>query len=312
MKLPRYQPMLATKRRRPFDADGWAFELKLDGIRGLWSWDGERAEIRTRTGRLVNDSYPELLGFVPPVPCVLDGEVISFGEDGNPSFGLLQNRMNHGGSGDGPAPLAFVVFDVLFWNGDVTSRPLTERRAILEGIALPSPFVLADQVIGDGTALFAAVVEHDLEGIVAKKLDSTYQPGRRSDAWVKVMHRKTMRAVVGGYLPGTGRRETTLGSLALGLWDGDSLRYVGNVGSGFTDSDISAIFDALRQMEQPDTPFAGESTTPKGTVFVTPALVAHVEYANWTRDDHLRAPVFKGFGGEHHADITWSVEGPDA
>lgn len=302
--------MLATKRRRPFDAAGWVFELKLDGIRGLWSWDGERAEIRTRTGRLVNDSYPELLRFEPPVPCILDGEIIAFGEDGNPSFGLLQNRMNP--SNGVPANLAFVVFDVLFWNEDLTGAPLSVRRGILENLQLPSPFVISEQVAGDGTALFDAVVAHDLEGVVAKRLDSTYQPGRRSDSWIKILHRKTLRTVVGGFLPGTGWRETTFGSLAVGLWDGDRLRYVGNVGSGFTDSDVTAISDALRQMQQDDNPFHADSTIPKETIYVTPALVAHVEYANWTGDHHLRAPVFKGFGGEPNQDITWSAEGPDA
>lgn len=302
--------MLATKRRRPFDAPGWAFELKLDGIRGLWSWDGERAEIRTRTGRLVNAAYPELLGFVPPVPCILDGEIIAFGDDGNPSFGLLQGRMS--ANSDGAASLAFVVFDVLFWNEDLTASPLSARRAVLEGIELPSPFVLSDQVVGEGTALFEAVVEHDLEGVVAKRLDSTYQPGRRSDSWIKILHRKTMRAVIGGFLPGTGWREATFGSLALGLWDEDRLRYVGNVGSGFSDADVAAISKALRQMQHDDDPFHPDSTVPKETVFVVPSLVAHIEYANWTGDHHLRAPVFKGFGGEPHRDITWSVEGPEA
>lgn len=309
MKLPRYKPMLATKRRLPFDAPGWAFELKLDGIRGIWSFDGSSVALRTRSGRLVNDSYPELLNFRPPVPCVLDGEVIAFGEDGNPSFDLLQHRMS---PGDTTTPVAFVVFDVLFWESDVTSLPLSERRQILEAIDLPSPFLLADQLENDGIALFEAVVAHDLEGIVAKRLDSPYSPGRRSDNWIKIMHRKSMRAVVGGFLPGTGWRETTFGSLAVGLWDGELLRYVGNVGSGFTDRDVRAIAAALAEMRQPESPFLPDATMPAETVFVVPSLVAHIEYANWTDDAHLRAPVFKGFGSEPHREVTWVAEGPGA
>jgi len=303
--------MLATKKRLPFDDPAWAFELKLDGIRCLWSWNGDKAELRSRSGLLMNGSYPELLHFRPPVPCVLDGEIIAFGDDGNPSFGLLQGRM-HPSPGTAPAQVAFVVFDVLYWDEDVTRRPLQERRQVLEAIELPTPFVLSDQVVGEGTALFKAVVERDLEGIVAKRLDSTYASGRRSDSWVKVMHRKAMRAVVGGYLPGTGWREQTFGSLALGLWSGDQLRYIGNVGSGFSDSDVRAIADAFRHMQHDATPFHDDATVPQETVFVIPSLVAHVEYANWTNDAHLRAPVFKGFGGEPHADVTWEAEGPEA
>ncbi len=303
--------MLATKQRRPFDDPSWAFELKLDGIRCLWSWDGDKPELRSRSGLLMNSTYPEFLHYRPPVPCVLDGEIIAFGDDGNPSFGLLQGRMSPG-QGTSPAQVALVVFDVLYWDEDVTQRSLQERRQILEAIELPAPFVRADQVVGEGTALFEAVVERDLEGIVAKRLDSPYASGRRSDAWVKVVHRKAMRAVVGGYLPGTGWRERTFGSLTLGLWSGDLLRYIGNVGSGFSEADVRDIADALRKMHQDATPFHDDATMPRETVYVIPSLVAHVEYANWTNDAHLRAPVFKGFGGEPHEDITWEVEGPEA
>lgn len=302
--------MLATRHRQPFDDPAWAFELKVDGIRALWRWDGEEVDIRSRTGRRIDASYPELTTFQPEQPCVLDGEIIAFDEAGRPSFDLLQHRMSPGAR-NAPIPVAMMAFDILYLGGDLTRLPLVERRAVLESIELPSPFVLADQVVGEGRALFSAVVDRDLEGIVAKRLDSIYEPGRRSDRWLKIVNRRSMRAVVGGYSPGTGWREQTFGSLALGLWSGDRLRYIGNVGSGFTDADVRAIAEALNQMELDEDPFHPTATMPAGTVYVTPSLVAHVEYATWTDDGHLRAPVFKGFGAEDHREVTWVTEGPD-
>lgn len=301
--------MLATRWTQVSSGPDWVHELKWDGVRAIASGDGT---VRSRNGNRIEDGYPELVGAVPE-GVVLDGEIVALDQEGRPSFQALQGRMHvrrPPASLVGETPVSLVVFDILYWGEPLIERPWEERRSRLEALDVAFPLILTD-VVDDGVALFQAVVDHHLEGIVSKRRRSVYRPGRRSEDWRKVAHRRTCEAVVIGSLAGTGARERTFGSLALGLWDGDRLRYVGSVGSGFDDATLRAVDRALDEMQRSTPPpMTDGSAVPMPVRWVEPNLVAVVEYASWTAEGRLRAPVFKGFSATPSVEVTWHREGP--
>lgn len=308
-----YEPMLATPWPKPFDDPEWWFDVKWDGIRALIEVDGPTVTIRSRRGRAMTESYPELGGWSFPRPTTIDGEIVAFGEAGIPSFQLLQRRMNLTGRAAVTAtetvPVTFMAFDLLYDGESLLGRPIEERWERLRDI-LPSRMVAADPVRGAGVAIFDAVGERGLEGVVAKRSGSRYTPGRRSEDWRKIVHRRSGRFVVGGFLPGEGGRGSTFGSLVLGLFEGDRLEYVGAVGSGFDGASLEALRAGLDELGREASPFMETTGIPKGVRWVEPALVAMVEYKEWTPDRHLRAPVFKGLTVEPVETVTWDEEGP--
>ncbi len=307
--------MLAVSWGEPFSDPNWTFELKVDGVRVVLHAGGDRAEALTRRGRNTLATYPELAAFAPGRPVVLDGEVIALDGDGKPSFGLLQRRMNL----SDPArvaemverlPVAYVVFDLLHDGRPVVHHPIEERRSRLAEIDLPTPFVRAEVVPGDGLALWDFVVAEDHEGMVAKRLGSPYRPGQRSPDWRKVAHRHLLQAVVGGFTPGEGGRSGTFGSILVGLWDGGRLRWIGAVGSGFDEATLRAVRAAFDQIADSQCPFHPDADLPRGSKWVAPTLVARIEYKEWTAVDRLRAPVFKGFTAAPPESVSWEGEGP--
>ncbi len=308
MSLPRYEPMLATQWPRPFTAPGWWFEPKWDGIRGILSWDGPRITIHTRTGAEVAARYPELR---PPRSLphgILDGEVVVL-EGERASFERLQQRSALSPAGLRDHPVTFVAFDLLHDDiGSLVERPIEERRAALDAIGLAAPF-LVPVVQADGDDLWARVTELDLEGMVAKQAGSPYRPGVRSADWRKVAHLHTVRAVVAGFTPGEGGRSHTFGALVLGLWSGDRLRWIGNVGTGFSDREVTAVRAALDEMTRSEPALHADAELSKMTA-VEPVLVAAVEYRNWTTAGRIRHPRFKGFTDDDPAQVTWEREGP--
>jgi bifunctional non-homologous end joining protein LigD len=302
--LPVYSPMLASRWPDAFSDPGWAFEVKWDGVRAIAAWDGRRLEVRSRTGRPIGSSYPELDQLAGLAPCILDGEIVAFDDEGRPSFGRLQQRQSL------QTPISFMAFDLLFLGASLVNEPWTSRREHLAALELPTPYVVPEPVPGDGDALWMGVEEQSLEGMVAKRLESTYQPGLRSADWRKVTRVDQVRAVLGGYLPGEGSRASTFGSLLLGLLDGDRLRYIGSVGTGFTGETLPAIRSALDELATAHSPFHSGSELPSAARFVEPTLVALVEFKEWTRASKLRAPSFKGFTDDDSSAITWAAEGP--
>ena len=316
MRLPHFEPMLASPWPAPFTDPGWLFEMKWDGVRAVLAWDGEQPVLYSRTGREVTGSYPELAGFAPGRPCVLDGEIVAFDEQGRPSFPSLQKRIGIGGGmlatqAARANPISYVVFDLLFDGEDLRNRPIEQRLERLGALNLPAPLVGSAVVETEGEALFAAVAERGLEGIVAKRLGSRYRPGERSPDWRKIPHVRVVRAVVGGFTPGGGGRTGTFGSLALGLWEGTRLRWIGSVGTGFDDVALRAIRAALDEMTVTESPFEKDSDLPAGTTWVVPHLVARVEFKEWTTAGRLRAPSFKGFLADPAEEQTWEAEGPE-
>jgi len=295
----RYQPMLATPRERAFSDPGWWFEVKWDGYRTIAYCAPDRTELRSRRGNDVGYRFPEVAAMRLDREVVLDGEIVAFDDDGTPSFFLLGRR-----------PANFVVFDVLFLDGDRCGLPYEARRALLDQLTIPNPAVLSQPVQGDGEALFEAVGERGMEGIVAKKMGSLYYPGRRSPDWRKIAHKHRGRAVVGGYLAGEGGRASTFGSLLLGLWASDGLRFVGSVGSGFTERTLREIQALLDPIRQAGSPFVNAVDVPGHKTYVDPMIVAEIEYREWSPFARLRAPVFKGLSDGLTDSVTWEKEGP--
>jgi bifunctional non-homologous end joining protein LigD len=290
-----YDPMLATLADDVPAGDEWLYEVKWDGYRAIASATGGEVTLRSRRGNDLTERFRDvaraLERAVRTPDCVLDGEVCALDESGRSSFSVMQQ---------GSGPLVYYVFDVLEVDGEpVVGLPLAERRELLAGLLdLRGGAVRLSEAFDDGQALFEAVREQGLEGVIAKKRGSRYQPGRRSREWLKVKAREEQEFVVAGYTRGKGRRASTLGSLVLAVWEGSGLRYVGNVGTGFTEAEIERLLGRLRPLERGEPPFAEVPKMPKvrlgDVVWVEPELVAEVLFAEWTHDGHLRAPVYKG------------------
>ena len=301
--------MLATRWPAPYDEEGWWFEVKWDGYRTLIYSEAGGIEARSRRGLDLLGPFPELGRLDLPQGAVFDGEVVAFDEEGRPSFSLLQRRTGFGGVRSGrPVGVNLVVFDLLYHGEELIGRPYTERRSRLESLDLEPPVLVPEATPTHGVALFEAVRNRGLEGVVAKRAGSTYQPGRRSPDWRKISIRHRLRAVVGGYLPGQGGRARTFGSLLLGLYTPEGLRYVGAVGSGFDDQALEAFDEALAQLRTGTSPFVDE--VPGDPVWVEPGIVVVVEYKDWTVEARLRAPVFKGVEIADPETVTFEEEGP--
>lgn len=306
--------MLAGRRMEPFDDERWWFEVKWDGYRAVVGSENGAIRARSRRGLDLAGPFPEIRSAEIPDGVVVDGEIVAFDDDGVPSFSLLQRRTGFGGKGTGAkVGVNLVVFDVLFQGVSLVDRPYEERRDLLDRLQLAPPIIVPEPTPGSGVSLFRAVEERGMEGIVAKRLGSRYQPGRRSEDWQKISVRHTLRAVVGGYLPGDGSRISTFGSLLVGLYETRGLRWIGAVGSGFNETSLNAFNDALGQLRRDSSPFSNDVVVPGPgrPVWVEPALVIEVEYKEWTHDHHLRAPVYKGITLADPESVTWAAEGPD-
>jgi bifunctional non-homologous end joining protein LigD len=302
--LPRdISPMLATLVEQPFDRKGWSFEVKWDGVRTIAYVEHQgsqhRVLLRSRGGHNVNEQYPEVVDalYALPLPSVvLDGEIVALDAEGRSHFQLLQSRLQ--GSRDGQkSPLAYYVFDILYFNGHrLLDRPLSDRRKILEGVLPAGPVVrLSEPVSQEGRKVYAAAQSLGIEGIVGKEDSSTYQPGRRSGAWVKIKIKQRLEAIVGGFTEGRRGRGKTFGALLLGAYeDGGALRYIGHCGGGFTDAELRRVYGMLKSRIDPICPFATKPPTNERPTWVRPDLVVEVEYGGWTRDNLLRFPVYKG------------------
>jgi bifunctional non-homologous end joining protein LigD len=298
----RLQPMLARLGKLPRDEGSYGFEVKWDGVRALGYSDHGHWRLEGRNGTDFTPRYPELRELSRSLGArrmVLDGEVVALGEDGRPSFERMQQRM-HLASDSAvrrrmkDLPVTYIVFDLLYLDGHRTvALSYEDRRVLLESLELEGPsWRTPGYHRGEGGALLEATRQMGVEGVVAKRLDSSYEPGRRSSAWVKVKNVHTQDVVVGGWTPGEGGRSKSLGALAVGVIQDDALAYAGKVGTGFTESTLATLMRDLEPLRRPDSPFDGRQP-PKGTIFVEPRLVAEVEYREWTRTGTLRAPSFK-------------------
>ena len=301
-------PMLARLAKLPKDDDGWAYEIKWDGVRAIAYLQPGRIRLESRNLNDLTAQYPELRGIVRDLgahEAVLDGELVAFDADGRPSFERLQQRMHQTSESvirrrARTHPATYVIFDLLHLDGrSLMDEPYEERRRLLEELRLQGPhWQVPAYATGDGAGLLTASADRGLEGLVAKRLESRYEPGKRGGAWLKVKNTARQELVIGGWLPGEGRRAQRLGALLLGFYEpggeGESvLRFAGRVGTGFTEKTLDALAERLRPLERKSSPFQGRRP-PKGAVFVEPQLVAEVEFSEWTKERMLRHPSFKG------------------
>ncbi len=299
---PNVTPMLATATTTLPRGEGWAHEIKLDGMRALGFVEGGRIQLVTRTGNDVTDRYPEVRALgdaLGSTRVVLDGEIVASDERGRPSFELLQRRMHASAAVARKlareVPVAYVIFDLLWHDGrSLLGDTYEQRRAELATLELDGaawrtlPFES-----GDGGATLAAAEEFELEGVVAKRLDSHYEPGGRSRAWQKFKLQRRQELVIGGWTPGEGTRSTTLGALLVGWYEGDELRFAGKVGTGFNDATLTRLRGLLDPLAIPTSPFTDRGV-PRDTVFVRPELVAEVRFTEWTASGRIRHPAFLG------------------
>ena len=305
---PRLDPMLATLTDHSFDDPEWYFEPKWDGIRALAVCD-EKTELLSRLGNSITGGYPELAGLhdrLVALDAIVDGEIVSI-VNGTASFQRLQQRMHVRDKAQLVAlarkvPVTFMAFDLIYLDGkNLVAEPLEKRRSLLEEIVVPDDTIQVSPAIsGEGTALFQAAEEQGLEGIVAKRISSIYEPGKRSPNWLKIKTILDLDAVVVGWTEGSGARQGTLGSLVLALYDDDgSLRYVGNLGTGFNAASLKDAMDRLKKLKSSASPFDAAVIKSRPELrkahWVKPALVAIVEYRQLTNAGRLRAPAFKGF-----------------
>ncbi|MGW3122510.1 non-homologous end-joining DNA ligase [Streptomyces sp. NPDC001107] len=295
---PAARPMLATlSDRRDFDS-GWIFERKLDGIRLLAVRDGERVTLLSRTGRRLNDTYPEIVAALAAQSCTdftVDGEVVAFNR-GRTDFARLQQRMGLTRRGDIEASgvaVTYYVFDLLALEGaDLTRLPLRTRKSLLRrALTYRTPLRLTSHRNEGGADLLAVSCAHGWEGLIAKRADSDYQP-RRSRDWLKLKCSQGQEFVVGGFTEPAGSRGG-LGALLLGYQEHGKLRYAGKVGTGFDRSTLLSLRERLDRLRAADPPFEGR-VRQAGARWVRPELVAQIDFTEWTRDGLLRHPRFLG------------------
>ena len=284
--------MLAGTAQSVPQGDGWRFEIKWDGFRAIARVDGDDVELLSRNGKRLErgDIGTALPHALTGTDCVLDGELCAFDEHGVPSFALFQR---------GEGATAYVVFDLLELDGaSVVGEPWSRRRELLEKLIRPAaPSIVLSQVYEDGEALLDAARRRGLEGIMAKRAASTYKPGRRSDDWRKIKLRQEAVLRIAGYTSGQGAR-ARLGALILAT---DDLDYAGNCGSGLSDAGVAELLETLAPLRRATSPLRGDGPAGAARARVTwvePALSCEVEFAEWTRDHRLRAPVFKRLAKE--------------
>jgi bifunctional non-homologous end joining protein LigD len=283
---------LATLIDGPFDDDDWLFEIKWDGYRAICTVDAKgKLSLESRNGLDLLDRFSgleDLADAFESVPIIIDGEICSLDKKGRSDFQRLQDAQESGN------PLTYVAFDVLYADGrDQRKNPLEERKALLERLIGDDELVLySKHVIGKGEALFAQAQRNHLEGIIGKKRSSVYV-ARRTRDWVKIKAQLEQEFVVGGWTDPRGSRRG-FGSLLLGAYDGKDLRFVGNVGTGFSIKRIGEIMKQLEPLAREKSPFVNEVIANAPVHFVKPQLVAEVRFTEWTRDRILRQPAFLG------------------
>jgi bifunctional non-homologous end joining protein LigD len=301
----RLVPMMARPSDKlPRPERGWSYEVKWDGVRAIAYVQPGRLRLESRNLNEITDAYPEVRGILTDLgmhEAVLDGEIVAFDDNGRPSFERLQSRMHVTSPNAvrrlmGSTPVVYAIFDVLYLDGhSLMGLPYTERRERLEQLELGGPAWRVPSVHRDtGKRLLEATASQGLEGVVAKRLDSHYEPGRRTGAWLKIKHVHRQELVIGGWIPGEGRRARRIGALLMGYHRDGTFVYAGRVGTGFTEKTLNELLGKLEPLRRDTSPFGSAPKLPREAVFVEPSLVAEIEFREWTNEGVLRAPSFKG------------------
>ncbi len=287
-------PMLSSEGSvAALKASQWAFEGKWDGYRLLVDADHGTVRLRSRNGRDVTEEYPQLhplAGDLADHHAVFDGEAVALDKSGVPAFNEMQNRSR-------ATRVEYWAFDLLYLDGRSLLRAkYQDRRKLLETLASGANLTVPELLSGDGAQALEHSRKHGWEGVVAKRRDSSYQPGRRSASWIKDKHWNTQEVVIGGWRAGEGGRTSGIGSLLMGIPGAGGLHFAGRVGTGFTERDLANLKETLDPLRTGESPF--DATLPardaRGVTFVQPVLVGEVRYSEWTPDNRLRQSSWRG------------------
>ena len=310
-KLP---PMLARLAAHAPSGE-YAYEVKWDGVRAISYLTEKRLRLLSRNNLDITISYPELQSIAQKLPArnaILDGEIVALNAAGLPDFERLQHRMHVRGADTAKAlsrssPVTYMIFDLLYFNDvSMLDRPYLKRREKLLGLNLTGPhWSTPEHFIGDPTPFIEATKKMGIEGVMAKRLDSSYLPGKRSDAWLKIKHVRKQEFVIAGWQDGQGARSGVPGALLLGYYDvapeearrrsePQKLVYAGKVGTGFTRSTLKEVQSRLRKHAVKRNPFTVDPPRERGTHFARPRLVAEVRFGSWTNTHILRHASFQG------------------
>jgi bifunctional non-homologous end joining protein LigD len=283
------KPMLATPAKIPFDHPDWIFEVKWDGYRAIAEIRNGSVSLYSRNGISFDKKFPTLVEALQKIEfdAVLDGEIVVVDDEGRSNFQMLQNHQK-----SMKGHLLFYVFDLPYFQGhDLTKLPLIRRKEVLKMILPSSPkIILSKHVWSEGILFYRVAKEKGLEGIIAKHSQSTYQSGKRSSQWFKVKTRIIQECVIAGFTPGGGRKNFR--ALVMGVFEGNELRYVGRVGSGFTANELKEISKKLNPIIENECPFKKKPVTNAPVIWVKPDIVCEVTLSGWTDDAFMRQPVF--------------------
>jgi bifunctional non-homologous end joining protein LigD len=295
------EPMLSQSSDRPPHSDAYLYEIKWDGIRALISLDDGSVRIRSRNQKDITDKFPELL--IPDkafraTSALFDAEIVCLDPDGKPVFTDVVRRIQVSGKSAtkhslSEHPAVCYVFDCLYLDGRaITNEPLARRRVWMEDAIKPGTPYRISEAVDDGAALFKAAVEMGLEGVMAKNRESRYQPGKRSDQWLKIKGRQTIECVIIGYTKGEGDRKEMFGALQLAVKKDAGLQYVGKAGTGFDSKQMKKVFEEISMLKRIERPVREKPLDDSQTVWIEPKVICEVQYSSITKDGILREPVF--------------------
>lgn len=283
--------MLAKETEDPFDSSDWLFEIKWDGYRAISELDNGEVKLYSRNGNSFNTSYPIVVNALKKIrqKVILDGEIVILNEQGISDFQKLQHYEENT-----QYPICYYVFDVLAINGEKTTElPLIERKRLLKKILPAGPVVkYSDHIVGKGKDFFAAAQKQNLEGIMAKKMDSEYHTGTRTGEWLKIKHHKSEEVIIVGFTEPTGARNY-FGALVLAVRKKNGeLQYTGHTGTGFNDRTLKEVYGKLKKIVQKQSPFKEKVKTNMPVTWVAPKYIAEIKFTEWTTDNKMRHPVF--------------------
>src|SRR3984893_1318762 len=294
-------PIMAESAKTPFDSSDWIFEIKLDGYRAITVFDSAgKPHLWSRNGLALEAKFPAVATAVSKLKLrstILDGEVVAVDANGIPRFQLLQRFQKQP-----TAPTLYYVFDVLWYNGDdLTGHSILERRKVLERVVKPREGVqIGSYVEAEGKALFQLTKEKGMEGIIAKRKERIYRPGKRTSDWLKIKARLQQEFVVGGFTAPKGSRKH-LGAVVLGAYTNGELRHYGYAGSGFSEKGLKDAVEKMKPLFIDKCPFVNPPNIKEKIQWVRPKLVCEVEYAELTADDQLRQTTFLGWRDDKKA-----------
>jgi len=322
-KHPFYGPMLASLAEQPFDSSGWIFEIKWDGYRAIaeimHGINGQPgiATLYSRNGKNLNIQFPQITAALDKIKidAVFDGEIVALEPDGRSSFTLLQEYLQSGSPDNIKYPVIYYVFDILYLEGyELINLPLLARKQILQAVIamfeevnpepgsrdLTTSFIkYCGHISGEGRAFFKEAVKNNLEGIIAKKSDSTYVPGSRSKNWLKIKTRHRQEVIICGYTEPKGQR-AGIGAIITGVYNKGKLTFTGLVGTGFDSRELTYLYKLFTENITDKTPFSLPATGIKAH-WIKPVLVAEVEFAEWTKDNLMRQPSYIGLRADKDA-----------